>query len=217
MALFGSTSPSFPVLASLDLARGWWEREGPEAYRRWRRKRRRCAGRRPAPMLVAPRLARLAGGAQGSGAAGAGRRPGGLTGEALAAYFRAAGCEPEHAGGRQVIFILTPFNTPRNWSACMRRLRGSGIGRLGLRTAQAGRSRRFRRGKGRWRFCRCVRLCCRRRRACPPKKRQAGSRRRRSARPPGIAAAVPGERLSEALAQSLAAAGISRIVVLKTL
>ena len=30
MALFGSTSPSFPVLASIDQAQAWWRREGPD-------------------------------------------------------------------------------------------------------------------------------------------------------------------------------------------
>lgn len=32
MALFGSTSPAFPVLASLDVAQDWWRREGRTAF-----------------------------------------------------------------------------------------------------------------------------------------------------------------------------------------
>ena len=33
MSLFGSTSPSYPVMASLDLCRAWLEEEGQKAFR----------------------------------------------------------------------------------------------------------------------------------------------------------------------------------------
>lgn len=32
MSLFGSTSPSYPVMASLDLCRAWLEEEGQKAF-----------------------------------------------------------------------------------------------------------------------------------------------------------------------------------------
>jgi arginine/lysine/ornithine decarboxylase len=32
MALFGSTSPSFPVMISLDVARAWMQRSGAQAF-----------------------------------------------------------------------------------------------------------------------------------------------------------------------------------------
>lgn len=218
MALFGSTSPSFPVLASLDLARGWWEREGPEAYRRVAEEAaalRRAAAR---THVVAPAWpgwpeerrdpARLVldGG------------PGGLTGEALAAYFRAAGCEPEHAGGRQVIFILTPFNTPEE----LERLHAA-IARIGDWAAGAphGSSRTFAPFPAGERPLAVLpmRQALLQEKESVPTEEAAGRIAAQTVCPcpPGIAAAVPGERLSEALAQSLAAAGISRIVVLKTL
>lgn len=218
MALFGSTSPSFPVLASLDLARCWWEREGPEAYRQLAEEAEELrhtaaqtgavAAAWPAwpEALKDPARLVLDGG------------PSGLTGEALAAYFRAAGCEPEHAGGRQVIFILTPFNTPEE----LARLRGAieGVGSWAA-TAPHRESQAF----APFPAGEKPRAVLPMRQALLQEKESVLTQEaagRIAAQticpcPPGLAAAVPGEALSEALVQALARAGISRIVVLKTL
>ncbi|MCL2885157.1 MAG: hypothetical protein FWF49_06705 [Oscillospiraceae bacterium] len=82
MALFGSTSPSFETLASLDFAQDWWVRGGAQAYRE-------LAARLPAH----------------SG------DPARLCVKADAARLRAAGFEPEMEDGGWVTLILTPFNT----------------------------------------------------------------------------------------------------------
>ena len=106
MALFGSTSPSFMTLASLDRAQGWWGEKGEEAYRRTAeatealRRTAAAAGLPAAFPEIAPRF----------------KDPARLTlefpdGQAAAAYFRRRGCEPELADERYVVFILTPFNT----------------------------------------------------------------------------------------------------------
>ena len=109
MALFGSTSPAYPTLVSLDLARDWWQREGVAAYR-----------------ATAQAVASLKQTAQESGwiqpaftgCAPLLRDPARLTlevcrgdGVAAADFFRAQGCESEYADSRYIVFILTPFNT----------------------------------------------------------------------------------------------------------
>ena len=35
MSLFGSTSPSYPVMASLDLCRAWLRRRGRRPFKHW--------------------------------------------------------------------------------------------------------------------------------------------------------------------------------------
>ena len=110
MALFGSTSPSFMTLASLDIAQAWWGQEGQEAYRRTAavveklRQVAAAAGLSPAFPAISPRY----------------KDPARLTfevpnGQAAAAYFRRCGCEPELADDRHVVFILTPFNTEEDF------------------------------------------------------------------------------------------------------
>ena len=113
MALFGSTSPSFPVLASLDAARDWWQQEGKSAYRN-----------------TAERVNHIHSVIERSGTMKVGfsyispefRDPARLTidsgngtGLALAAYFRNCGCEPEYADSQYVVLIPTPFNTEEEW------------------------------------------------------------------------------------------------------
>lgn len=106
MALFGSTSPAFPVLASLDRAQDWWRREGPDAYRQ------------TAVLVKALRgMAIRAGyGIQGDERADPTRLtlhtvPLGLSGLRAAKAFRRLGCEPEYADKSMLVFIVTPFNT----------------------------------------------------------------------------------------------------------
>ncbi len=119
MALFGSTSPSFMTLASLDTAQGWWGGEGEEAYRRTAETaeelRRTAAemGLLPAFPEIAPRF----------------KDPARLTlevsdGQEAAAYFRRWGCEPELADDRYVVFILTPFNTREDFRRLSDALKG---------------------------------------------------------------------------------------------
>ncbi len=106
MALFGSTSPSFPVLASIDQAQAWWRREGPDAYRTTAQRVSALRRTAEAAGFLAPGgdgfdPARLTLGTVGLG----------LSGIRAAEAFRRCGCEPEHADARMVVFIVTPFNT----------------------------------------------------------------------------------------------------------
>lgn len=118
MALFASTSPPFPVLASLDLAQNWWRGEGPEAYRE-----------------IACRVAGFRRAARESGILapdGEGMDPArlaldvtalGITGLQAAAFFREQGLEPEHADDRWVIGIVTPFLTRKQLARLARAVR----------------------------------------------------------------------------------------------
>ena len=104
MALFGSTSPSFPVLASLDLCREWLEANAdafPSLQERVERLRD-FALSRGIPSAAGPAdPTRLT---LDTAAAG-------LSGTEAAERFRAAGVEPEYADSSCVVLIATPFNT----------------------------------------------------------------------------------------------------------
>lgn len=106
MALFGSTSPGFPVLASLDLARDWWSRAGKEAFRHTAEIVRRMNDTAVREQLAVPKAA--------SDPARLTLDPSrlGVDGLQAAEFFRSQGCEPEYADARFVVFIVTPFNTP---------------------------------------------------------------------------------------------------------
>lgn len=212
MALFGSTSPAFPVLASLDLARDWWVRAGGEAYRLTAGEAaglRRAAREAEIGVLDGPRQdpARLT---LDTGSAG-------VDGRVAAEFFRAEGCEPEYADGRYVVFILTPFNTPAE------------LGRL--REAVHGLAVALRRGRffGRrpkaayaWDGERPERACSPREALLAPCETvpAAEAAGRVAARtvcpcPPGVAAVVPGERIRQEMALRLEQAGFDQLVVLR--
>ena len=108
MALFGSTSPSFPVLASLDLCRERLESD-PDAFPRLQARVERLRdlalsrGIPPVPGPADPTRLTL-----DTAAAG-------LSGTGAAARLRAAGVEPEYADSSFVVLIATPFNTERDF------------------------------------------------------------------------------------------------------
>lgn len=108
MALFGSTSPLYLTMASLDIARAWMQAEGIEAFRRL------------ADTVDALRqLAEKVGFALPRGACDPVRltllpAKVGFTGDEAAAYFRERGAECEHSDSAAVVFILTPFNSARD-------------------------------------------------------------------------------------------------------
>lgn len=110
MALFGSTSPSFPVLASLDLAREWLDTQGRRAF-----------------TALSQRVAQTRALAERLGIPGAGENCDptritlrtaavGLTGTQAAALLRGYGVEPEYADREAVVLIATPFNTQQDFS-----------------------------------------------------------------------------------------------------
>ncbi len=104
MALFGSTSPAYPVMASLDLARDWAMEQGKTAWNTL-----------AAQMAKIKETARTRGfllpeGETDPTRLAIGTLPLGMTGEEAAQWFRERGIEPEHEDGAYVVFIATPWN-----------------------------------------------------------------------------------------------------------
>ncbi|MDD5953050.1 MAG: DegT/DnrJ/EryC1/StrS family aminotransferase [Oscillospiraceae bacterium] len=106
MALFGSTSPSYPIMASLDLCADWLSRHGKEAYpvleqqvAALKEKARALGYTLPQGDCDPTRLS-----------LGTGQLS--LDGVALAQQFRQNGVEPEHWDSDNIVFIATPWNTP---------------------------------------------------------------------------------------------------------
>lgn len=211
MALFGSTSPPFPVLASLDLAQDWWRAGGQEDYRdiarkvaELRRTARRAGLTVPEGENIDP--ARLALDVSSLE----------ISGLQAAAFFRDIGVEPEHADSRWVIGIVTPFLS----SGQLERLEQAILRLPGWAEKQekSGPVSCFDPFIG-----------------LPPKKRMepreallalaeevpaAQAMGRIAARsvcpcPPGIAAVVPGEEISRELAQRLPDWGIPDVQVVR--
>ena len=208
MALFGSTSPSFPVLASIDQAQAWWRREGPDAYRTTAQRVSALRRTAEAAGFLAPGgdgfdPARLTLGTVGLG----------LSGIRAAEAFRRCGCEPEHADARMVVFIVTPFNTEediRRLDKAIRRVPelciretdpeafdpfGCGIPakRMRLRQAALMETDEIPSGEAAGRIA--ARSIC----PCPP----------------GIAAVVPGEEIGPELARRLPGWGIPTVTVVR--
>ena len=109
MALFGSTSPNYTVMASLDLARAWLEaHKGEYAALQQRVQKVRLAALEHGlslpsgpsdPTRITLNTASI-----------------GLSGTAAAEIFRGAGVEPEYADGAHVVLIATPFNTESDFA-----------------------------------------------------------------------------------------------------
>ena len=105
MALFGSTSPAYPVMVSLDLARAWAMEQGKEAWEKLavRMGKIKEIAREKGLLLPLGETdpTRLA----------IGTLPAGMTGEEAGDFFRKKGVEPEHEDGGYLVCIATPFNT----------------------------------------------------------------------------------------------------------
>lgn len=109
MALFGSTSPSYPVMASLDLARAWLQENGRTAFAALERRvaqLRALAAQQgiPAPEGACDPVRLTLCTAQI-----------GLSGTGAAQQLRLHGIEPEYADGAQVVLLPTPFNSERDF------------------------------------------------------------------------------------------------------
>ncbi len=116
MALFGSTSPSYPIMASLDWCRAWLKENGRPAFVRLQARVRELKklaerlglhvlgmGRWDEPRRWDPTRITLDAVSVG------------LTGQQAAELLRRKGCEPEYADGRYVVLITTPFNTEQDF------------------------------------------------------------------------------------------------------
>ena len=108
MALFGSTSPAYPVMASLDLCREWLEihADAFAALQRRVAQIRAFAQERgialPAGQLDPTRITLNTASI-------------GLSGTEAAELFRKNGVEPEYADSAYVVLIATPFSTARDF------------------------------------------------------------------------------------------------------
>ena len=108
MALFGSTSPSYLILRSLELAVELLSRCGKDLFMQLEKKRAalfslaRQKGFAPLPGDCT-KLALDASAAW-------------MNGEDLALYFRQRGLEPEYVSARHVLFLMTPWNTETDFS-----------------------------------------------------------------------------------------------------
>lgn len=106
MMLFGSTSPSYFIMLSLDLARAWMEREGKAAFDGLAKKvdavRKKCASRgffTPEGAVFDPVRITIDTASRG------------ISGGEAAQILRKKGISPEMSDERHVVLIPTPFNT----------------------------------------------------------------------------------------------------------
>ncbi len=105
MSIFGSTSPSYPIMASLDVCRGWLNKNGRAAYSKLEKnflKIKAVASKKGLldnyentdPIRLSLNTAKV-----------------GVLGIEAAEYFRKNGVEPEFADRERVVFIATPMNS----------------------------------------------------------------------------------------------------------
>lgn len=203
MALFGSTSPSYLILLSLDIARAWMEREGPAAFAALRERvagvRELCASLgffTPPDAVFDPVRLTL-------DAASVGR-----TGAAAARLLRESGVEPEMSDGRHVVLLPAPFQPEEDFERLSRALRRLPAGRpLPLPLAPAERpvaampaAEALRASAEMLETARAAgrvaaEACC----PCPP----------------GVPPVAPGERITENLSAELKSYGIDCVKVVK--
>ena len=208
MALFGSTSPSYPVLLSLEQCCAWLSDSGETAFAALREKTARlredarALGLDPLERDCDP--VRLTLDTAKSGTSG--RR----TGEIL----RSRGISCEYADGRYAVFILTPFHTDADLARLRAGLeavagargeeRSPGPGASMADFAPPALSMRVRDAY----FAESVTV---------PAANSAGKIAAEAACPcpPGVPIVVPGEKISEKAAFLLKGYGISQIKVVK--
>ncbi|ARP49444.1 MULTISPECIES: amino acid decarboxylase [Caproicibacterium] len=119
MQLFASTSPSYPIMASLDLARAFLQ-EHPDAFvpvqRRVQQLSQQAASRgilnvSDDPTRLSLKTAEI-----------------GLTGTRAAEIFRQNGVEPEMADGAYVVLIATPWNIREDFARAARAIAALPVG-----------------------------------------------------------------------------------------
>lgn len=201
MALFGSTSPSYPVMASLDLAREWLGthpgafRPVQEAVKALRSLARARGISMPEGLCDPTRLTLCTASA-------------GISGTRAAEWFRGMGVEPEYADASYLVLIATPFNTPEDFRRVRRAVESLPVGKpLPVRpplpplppTAAGLRETLFAGTE------------------TVPLENAAGRIAAEAACPcpPGIPAVMPGERVTREAAEFLREYGFLRLKVLK--
>ena len=109
MALFGSTSPSYPIMVALDLCRAWLEEEGTAAFSRLKEQVEDVRRHALALGMTLPQ------GEWDPVRITIGTGPLGLTGHTAAELLRQQGVEPEYADGLHVVLIPSPFNPEKDY------------------------------------------------------------------------------------------------------
>ena len=104
MALFGSTSPSYPIMASLDLCRLWLENEGKESFEKLREKVDKIK------QLILNKGMQIPSGVCDPVRISFSPLNIGITGIEMAEILRNSGIEPEYANYAYIVLIATPFN-----------------------------------------------------------------------------------------------------------
>ncbi len=108
MSLFGSTSPSYPIMASIDLCRSYLQNTGSEDYRRLEDR-----------VSLLKRIASAQGLIQPDGLCDPIRlcintSCAGIEGNEQMGFFHSYHIEPEFCDGKNAVFIITPFNSERD-------------------------------------------------------------------------------------------------------
>ncbi len=110
MSIFGSTSPSYPIMASLDVCRAWLNKSGKKAYLKLENdvaKIKKIAKQKGIlddyenvdPVRLVLNTAKI-----------------GISGDDAAKYFRTNGIEPEFSDRERVVFIATPMNSKKDFA-----------------------------------------------------------------------------------------------------
>lgn len=110
MALFASTSPSYPVMASLDLCREWLSERGLIEFNRLETKVLKIK------QLAANKGINMPQGLCDPIRISLNTASVGISGQDAAKFFRAKGLEPEYADENYVVFIATPMNTEEDFA-----------------------------------------------------------------------------------------------------
>ena len=204
MALFGSTSPAYPVMASLDLCNHWLELYGHSAYAPLEQqvaKLKETAQKLGFTLPLGPTdPTRLCLGTEQLG----------FSGHALAESFRQKSVEPEHWDDGFVVLIPTPFNTEEDFLQLEKALTaGAALGRQPMNTHPS--------------LPAMPKAVCSPRQAMfAPKETipldKAAGRIAADAAcpcPPGIPVVMPGEVITEEIIQFLRRYGFSSVKVVK--
>ena len=202
MALFGSTSPSYPVMLSLDLVRVWMTRCGVEAFGSLRSKVEEIdalcaklgffrAGARFDPVRITV----------DTGSAG-------LSGFEAARLLGKAGVSSEMADDRHVVLLPSPFNSAEDFRRLIGGLRG-----LPLRGTPLPIPAPPERPEAVITPREALTAAC----ETVPATQSAGriSAACRCPCPPGVPIVVPGERITENLAHALKNYGVDTVKVVK--
>ena len=124
MALFGSTSPSYPIMASIDLCREYLQNGGADEYRALEDRVQRIKDLAKKQGLITPEgLCDPLRICINTSCAG-------ISEERQTELFHSFGIEPEFCDGRNAVMICTPFNSEKDFErleGLILSLHGSGI------------------------------------------------------------------------------------------